>query len=117
MWGKRKRRRARLPRQLALGLLEEAMGRVQQQEEEEEDEEDEDEADAVPYPEAAPPPAAPSDPSGLRTADVPVDNSAGPEPPAAADDPDPVTPRQREPPAQRTGESTRHDTSGDENQS
>jgi hypothetical protein len=28
MWGRRKKRRARLPRQLALGLLQDALGRV-----------------------------------------------------------------------------------------
>jgi hypothetical protein len=33
MWGRRRRRCVRLPRQLALGLLEDAMGRVQQPEE------------------------------------------------------------------------------------
>jgi hypothetical protein len=32
VWGKRRKRRAQLSRQLALGLLEDAMGRVQQQE-------------------------------------------------------------------------------------
>jgi len=107
MWGKRKRRCAHLPRQLALGLLEDAMGRVQQQEDEE------GEPDELPYPGAVPPPpAAPSDPPGLRTADVPVDNSAGPEPSAAADDPDPGTPRQRGLPAERTGENSRHGTFG-----
>jgi hypothetical protein len=103
MWGKRKKRRAQLPRQLALGLLEDAMGRVQQWPEEEEDE------PAVPYPEAAPDPgSAPPDLAGLRTADVPVDNSAGPEP-RPDDDPPPV---RQELPARRTGESTRHGTFG-----
>jgi hypothetical protein len=103
MWGKRKKRRAQLSRQLALGLLEDAMGRVQQQEEQEEQDEP-----APPYPEAAPAPAAPPDRPGLRTADVPVENSAAPEPPPD-DDPPPL---QQELPAQRTGESTRHGTFG-----
>ena len=106
MWGKRKRkkRRGRLSRQLALELLEDAMGRVQQF--------GEDEDEAPRYPGAAPPPAAPPDPPGLRTTDVPVDNSTGPDPPAAADDPDPGTPRQHGLPADRTGENSRHGTFG-----
>ena len=111
MWGKRKGRCARLPRQMALGLLEDAMGRVERQQEA-----GEGEPDAVRYPGAVPP-AAPADPHGLRAAGIPVDNSAGPEPrPAAgdsaADDPDTSTPCPRELPAQRTGESTRHDRFG-----
>jgi hypothetical protein len=104
MWGKRKRRCAQLPRQLSHALLEDAMGRVQQQQETEEGE-----PDALPYPGAVPPSAAPPDPPDLRTADVPVDNSAGPEPPAA---PGGRAPRQRELPAQRTGDSSRHGTFG-----
>jgi len=111
MWGKRKKRRGRLSRQLALGLLEDAMGRVQQFEQ------DEDEDEGPRYPGAVPPPGAPPDPPGLRTTDVPVDNSAGPEPPAAADHPDLGTPRQRQLPAQRTRKSTRHGTLGDKNHS
>ena len=111
MWGKRKGRCARLPRQLALGLLEDAMGRVERQQEA-----GEGEPDAVRYPGAVPP-AAPADPHGLRAAGIPVDNSAGPEPPpaadsSAADDPDPVTPPQGQLSARRTRESTRHDTFG-----
>jgi hypothetical protein len=103
MWGRRRKRGAQLSRQLALGLLEDAMGRVQQPQ---------DEAEATAYPGAVPPPAAPPgtrDPAGLRAADVPVDNSAGPAP---DDDSGPRTPLQRELPAQRTGESTRHGTFG-----
>ena len=106
MWGRRKKRRAQLPRQLALGLLEDAMGRVQQPQEQGGDE------PTVPYPGAAPPPAAPPDPPGLRAADVRVDNSAGPEPSPADDDPDPDTPPQCQLSARCTGESTRHGTFG-----
>jgi len=105
MWGKRKKRCARLPRQLALGMLEDAMGRVQQPPEEEEDE------PAGPYPEAAPAPdsgSAPADRDGLRADDVPVDNSAGP-PARPGADPPPV---RQELPAQRPGESAHHGTFG-----
>ena len=107
MWGKRKKRCAQLPRQLALGLLEDAMGRVQQQQEEREEEDE----PAVPYPGAAPAPdpgSAPPDRPGLRAADVPVDNSAGPEP-RPGDDPPPL---RQELPAQRTRKSTHRGTSG-----
>jgi hypothetical protein len=103
MWGKRKKRRAQLSRQLALGLLEDAMGRVQQQEW------DDDEDDPPPYPGAAPAPesgSAPPGQVGLQAADVPVDNCAGP---AADDDPPPL---QQELPAQRTGENSHHGTFG-----
>ena len=99
MRGKRKRGCGRLPRQLALGLLEDAMGRVQQQESESEEGEP-----AVPhYPGAVPRPAAPP---GLRTADVPVDNSTGPEPA------DPETPRLGDLPRSRTRDRSRHGTFG-----
>jgi len=99
MRGKRKRGCGRLPRQLALGLLEDAMGRVQQQGSESEEGEP-----AVPhYPGAVPPPAAPP---GLRTADVPVDNSTGPEPA------DPETPLLGDLPRSRTRDRSRHGTFG-----
>ena len=98
MRGKRKRGRGRLPRQLALGLLEDAMGRVQQQESESEEGEP-----AVPhYPGTVPPP----EPPGLRAADVPVDNSAGPEPA------EPETPRLGDLPRSRTRDRSRHGTFG-----
>ena len=72
MWGKRRKRVARLPRQLALGLLEDAMARAEQQEA--------GEPEPVPYPRASSPaPAVPAARPGLLPADVPVDNSAGPE--------------------------------------
>jgi len=60
MWGRRKRRRAQLPRQLALGLLEDAMGRVQQPEEPEGGE--------PPAPDPGPVPA-PAPPQDERTGD------------------------------------------------
>ena len=102
-WGKRKKRRGQLPRQLALGLLEDAMGRVQQPQPEES------EPTIATYPGSVPAQAAPAAHADLRAADVPVDNSAGPRP---ADTP---APPQGELPAQRTGKSTRHGTLGDEN--
>ena len=103
MWGKRRKRCARLPRQLALGRLEDAMARVEQQQKA-------DEPEPVPYPRASTPaPAAPAPRPGLLSADVPVDNSAGPESSPAGQDP---APRQREVPAQRTGDSTRHGSFG-----
>jgi hypothetical protein len=95
MWGKRKRQCGRLPRQLALGLLEDAMGRVQQQE----SESGEDEPAVPKYLGAVPPPAAPP---GLRAAGVPVDNSAGPEPA------DPETPALRDLPGSRTRTGNEH---------
>src|SRR5271169_6937522 len=103
MWGKRPKRCARLPRQLALGLLEDAMARAEQQQEAGEPE-------PVPYPPASSPaPAVPAARPGLLPSDVPVDNSAGPESLPAGED---SAPRQRELPAQRTGESTRHGSFG-----
>jgi len=75
------------------------MGRVQQQESESEEGEP-----AVPhYPGAVPPPAAPL---GLRTADVPVDNSTGPEPAG------PETPLLGDLPRSRTRDRSRHGTFG-----
>ncbi len=68
------------------------------------------EPEPVPYPRASTPaPAVPAARSGLLPADVPVDNSAGPESSPAGQDP---APRQRELPAQRTRESTRHGSFG-----
>ena len=106
MWGKRRKRRTQLSRQLALGLLEDAVARVEQQQEEEA------EPEPVPYLGApyleAGPAASPdqADQVGLRPADVPVDNSAEP---AAAEDP---APPQRELPARRTTDRTRHGSFG-----
>jgi hypothetical protein len=110
MWGKRKKRRTQLERQLALAALEDAMGRVQQQQQHEEEQQAE---SSVPYPGGVPPPSVPSARSGLRATDVPVDNSAGPEPSATAGpEPQPPPPPQQELPAQRKGESSRHDSFG-----
>jgi hypothetical protein len=107
MPGRGKKRGARLPRQLALGMLEEAMARVEQQQQEQEEE---GEPAAVPYPRSGrPAPAGPAARTDLP-ADVPVDNSAGPEPSAEDDS----APQQRELPAQRSGKkkSTRHGSFG-----
>jgi hypothetical protein len=108
MWGKRKKRRSQLSRQLALGMLEDAMGRVQEAQEEE------NEPPVAQYPGAVPPPSGPPDPAGLRPADVPVDNSAGPGPgpEADTDEPEPETPPQQQFPAPRTGENSRHGSFG-----
>jgi hypothetical protein len=105
MWGKRQKR---LPKRVVLGLLAEAMEQAEQAERAEQQQEREPEA--IPYPEEAPAPVAPPGPTGLRAADVPVDNSAGPEPLTSGEDHDPLL--QREVPAPRTGESTRHGTFG-----
>ena len=51
MWGRRKRRRTRLSRQLALGLLQDAMGQVEEQQQHESAER------AGPGPAPAPPPS------------------------------------------------------------
>jgi len=100
MPGRGQKRGTRLDREVALGLLEDAMGRVEQQQEEE------GEPAAIPYPRAGrAAPAAPDPKAGLP-ADVPVDNSAGPEDESAAE--------QRGLPAQRSGKSksTRHGSFG-----
>jgi hypothetical protein len=99
MWGRRRKRSARLPKQLSLGLLEDAMARADQRQ-------DGEPAAAEPYPGSVPSPAAPAERAPLLPADIPVDNSAGP--PAG----DPVPPRQRQRRAEHTGESTRHRSLG-----
>jgi hypothetical protein len=100
MWGRRRKRGTRLSRLLALGRLEEAMARAQQQEE--------GEPGAVPYPPAGDPaPDVPAAPPGLLAEDVPVDNSAGP---AAEEDTTP--PHHQELPVQRTRDGTRHGSFG-----
>src|SRR5580704_5610850 len=82
MWGRRRKRGTRLSRLLALGRLEEAMARAQQQEE--------GEPGAVPYPPAGDPaPDVPAARPGLLAEAVPVDNSAGP---AAEEDATPPAP-------------------------
>jgi hypothetical protein len=110
MWGKRRKRRTRLERQLALAQLEDALGRVQEERHEEEGE-----PEAVPYPGAVPGPPLPPDRargSGLRDADVPVDNSAGPEPSPADSESEPEKPPPGQLPEQRTKGSSRHRSFG-----
>jgi hypothetical protein len=68
MWGRRRKRGARLPRQLALGRLEEAIARAEQRED--------GEPEAVPY--NSPAPDVPAARPALLAEDVPVDNSACP---------------------------------------
>ena len=98
MWGRRRKRGTRLSRLLALGRLEEAMARAEQQQEEGEPE-------AVPYPPASnPAPDVPAARPGHFAQDVPVDNSAGP---AAGEDA-----AHQELPVQRTRDSTRHGSFG-----
>jgi hypothetical protein len=104
MPGRGQKRGTRLDREVALGLLEDAMGRVEQQPEEE------GEPAAVPYPRAGRAAPAVPDPKAGLPADVPVDNSAGPEPLPE----DESAPQQRELPSQRSGKSksTRHGSFG-----
>jgi hypothetical protein len=85
-------------------MLEDAMARVEQQQEEE------GEPAAVPYPRTGRAALAAPAPKADLPADVPVDNSAGPEP---STDDDSASP-QRELPAQRSGKSksTRHGSFG-----
>jgi hypothetical protein len=98
MWGRRRKRGARLPRQLALGQLEEAMARAEQ-------EQDEGEPEALPYPPASSPaPDVPDARPGLLAEDVPVDNSDRP-----AADPEQ---HHQELPVQRTRDNTRHGSFG-----
>jgi hypothetical protein len=55
-WGKRRKRGSRLSRQLALGLLEDAMAQAEQQQ-------DQGEPETVPYPQpSSPPPAGEPEP-------------------------------------------------------
>jgi hypothetical protein len=119
MWGRRKKRGSQLSRQLALGLLEDAMERVQplheqaeheqaeheQEEQEQEEQEQQEDEPTAPYPSPEYGPTPPGTPArtGLQAADVQVDNSAAPGPP---DDP------QRQHPARRTGERTRRRSFG-----
>jgi hypothetical protein len=103
MRGKRPKLNKRLSKRQTLGLLADLMEQAEQEQQEAGVEPEE----ANPYyegPLPVPPPTRP----GLRVVDVPVDNSAGPEP--AADDPDrePQAPVQQELPAQRQGENSRH---------
>ncbi len=114
MWGRRRKRGGRLPKQLALGMLEDAMGQVQPPEELETDQHEPGEQEAgqpAPYPGAVPPQAGAPDrrapeQDGLSPADVPVDNAAAP--PAA----DAVPPKQRQRGTERAAKSTRHGSLG-----
>jgi len=109
MWGRRRKRGSRLSRQLALALLDDALAQAEQQQEAGEPE-------SVPYPRASnPPPDIPAARTGLRAQDVPVDNSAGPGPQPAGEDPAPQhqdLPAQRTGEKQGTGENTRHGSFG-----
>jgi hypothetical protein len=110
MWGKRKKRGSRLERQLALARLEDAMGRVQRQLQQEE----EGELEAIQYP-GVPAPSLPpeqSGASGLRDADVPVDNSAGPVPSPAGSEGKPENPPPGQLPVQRSKGGSRHGSFG-----
>ena len=108
MWGKRGKRgkhRAGLPRQLSLGLVEDAMGRAEQQQEEATAPgtaaEQAGQATAAPYLGSVPPQVTPPKDVSLQPADVPVDTSAAP--PAG----DAAPPAQRQRGDERTGKSTR----------
>jgi hypothetical protein len=100
MWGKRPKRNKRLSKRETLGLLADLMAQA-------EEEQGGEPETVLPYYQGAALPIPPAR-RGLRIVDVPVDNSAGPEPSDAADEPEPQTPVQRELPAQRRGESSRH---------
>jgi hypothetical protein len=102
MWGKRQKRYVRLSRRRALGLLAEMMARAEERQVDREPE-------AVPYPVGNPAPAVPPVREGLLAADVPVDNSAEPEPVSANENPSPQQPQL---PTQRTRDSARHGTFG-----
>lgn len=102
MWGKRQKGYVRLSRRRALGLLAEMMARAEEQQVD-------GEPDAVPYPVGNLAPAVPPAREGLLAADVAVDNTAGPEPMSADENP---SPQQRHLPAQRTGDTARHGTFG-----
>jgi hypothetical protein len=104
MWGKRQKPYVRLSRRRALGLIADLMAQA----EEEQQVDGEPEA-AVPYPAGNPAPAVPPAREGLLAADVPVDNSTGPEP---ADTDENPAPQRRHLPTQRKGDGARHDTFG-----
>ena len=109
MWGKRKKRGSRLSRQLALAQLEDAMGRVEKHRQREEDGEPE----AVQYSGTVPVPSVPPDRAGLRDVDVPVDNSAAPDPLPDDTESRPETPPPGQLPEQRTkGRRSRHRSFG-----
>ena len=101
MRGRRRKRGTRLSRLLALGRLEEAMARAEQQQ-------GEGEPEAAPYPPVSnPAPDVPAARPGYFAQDVPVDNSADPR---AEQDGAPQ--HHPELPVQRTRDSTRHGSLG-----
>ena len=101
MWGRRRKRGTRLSRLLALGRLEEAMARAEQQQEEGEPE-------AVPYPPASnPAPDVPGRPAWPTTHRTCRSTTA---PARAAEDAAPQ--HHQELPVQRTRDSTRHGSFG-----
>jgi hypothetical protein len=117
MWGRRRKRGTRLSRHLSLGLLEDAMARAERQQEEAEPE-------PVPYPQASQSaPAVPPARPGLADEDVPVENSACPDPEAAGEDAgddareDAAPQRHQGFPAQRRPDSTRRGSFGRKNHS
>ena len=104
MWGRRGKRSRRLDKQLALGLLEDAMSRAEQQDPDADQPEPyastiPAQADTFPQPRAA-------EQADLEIADVPVDNSAGPD----ADDV--VPPQQRQRRGEHSAKSTRRRSLG-----
>jgi hypothetical protein len=104
MWGRRRKRGTRLSRLLALGRLEDALARAEQQQE--------GEPEPVPYaPASSPAPDVPAARPGLRAEDVPVDNSAGPAADTAAEED--ATPQHHQGlPVQRSRDGTRHGSFG-----
>jgi hypothetical protein len=100
MWGRRRKRGTRLSRLLALGRLDEAIMQAERQQQEGEPE-------PVPYPPASiPAPDVPAARPSLSTEDVPVDNSAGPDPAQDA------AAQHQGLPVQRSRDSTRHSSFG-----
>lgn len=112
MWGRRGKRSGRLDKQLALGLLEEAMSRAEQPDAYRPDTDEPDASHQEPYVSTAPaqadsfPQPRMAEQAGLEPADIPVDNSAGP--PAG----DVVPPQQRQGRDVPSARSTRHGSLG-----
>jgi len=99
MCGRRRKRGTRLSRLLALGDLEDALARAEQQQ---------GEPEPVPYPPASrPAPDVPAARPSLNTQDVPVDNRAGP-----IADKDAAPQHHQGLPLQRSRDSTRHGSFG-----
>jgi hypothetical protein len=103
MWGRRRKRGTRLSRLLALGRLEDALARAEQQQ---------GEPEPVPYPPASSPaPDVPAARPSLRAEDVPVDNSAGPAADTDAKE-DPAPQHHQGLPVQRSPDGTHHGSFG-----